>query len=111
MLPLSGNIFQLIVEAGAGFMSIITLMLIALFFAAWKAPAWVKEIGLGALVFSAIWTLVGYVQMAGALQAEPDEFSLNVIWGGMKVVFVPFIYGLIVYFISLVIRIIRKPRI
>ena len=92
-------------------MVIITLFLIALFFAAWKAPAWVKEIGLGALVLSAIWTLVGYVQMAGALQAEPDEFSLNVIWGGMKVVFVPFIYGLIVYFISLVIRIIRKPRI
>ena len=29
----------------------------------------------------------------------------------MKVVFVPLIYGLIVYFISLVIRIIRKPRI
>ena len=29
----------------------------------------------------------------------------------MKVVFIPLIYGLIVYFISLVIRIIRKPRI
>ena len=103
--------FKLFIQGGAGFMTILTILLVAIFFAAWKAPAWVKEIGLGALVFSAIWTLVGYVQMAGALQAEPDEFSLNVIWGGMKVVFIPLIYGLIVYFISLVIRIIRKPRI
>ena len=111
MSILGTNIFQLFVSGGPAGMAVITLLLIGLFFAAWKAPAWVKEIGLGALVFSAIWTLVGYVQMAGALQAEPDEFSLNVIWGGMKVVFVPLIYGLIVYLISLVIRIIRKPRI
>lgn len=111
MMLLQVNLFQWFLAGGPAGMIIITLFLIFLFFAAWKAPAWVKEIGLGALVFSAIWTLVGYVQMAGVLQAEPDEFSLNVIWGGMKVVFVPFIYGLIVYFISLVIRIIRKPRI
>jgi hypothetical protein len=111
MMLLQVNLFQWFLAGGPAGMIIITLFLIFLFFAAWKAPAWVKEIGLGALVFSAIWTLVGYVQMAGVLQAEPDEFSLNVIWGGMKVVFVPLIYGLIVYFISLVIRIIRKPRI
>ena len=59
MLLLSGNIFTLFVEAGAGFMTIITLMLIAMFFAAWKAPAGIKEIGLLALAFGFSATFIG----------------------------------------------------
>ena len=42
--------FTLFVEGGAIFMSILTIMLLALLLAAWKAPAWVKEIGIIALV-------------------------------------------------------------
>ena len=41
MLLLGTNVFQLFAAGGYGPMSIITLLLIALFFAAWKAPAWV----------------------------------------------------------------------
>ncbi|MCR4859199.1 MAG: hypothetical protein K5910_00885 [Bacteroidales bacterium] len=61
MLPLKADLF--------------TLLFIGLFFAAWKAPARVREIG------------------------------------GVKVALVPVLYGLIVYFVSLVLRIIHKPRI
>ena len=107
---LANNIFLLFVEGGYVFMSIITLMLVGLFFAAWKAPNWVKEIGLLALAFGFLATLVGFVQAAGFLQAEP-EISPNVVWGGVKVGLIPVIYGFIVYIVSLVIRIIRKPRI
>ena len=110
MLPLSGNIFQLFVEGGYGFMSIITLMLIALFFAAWKAPAWVKEIGLFALAFGFLGTFIGFMQAAQVIQ-ELGDVSQNVIWGGVKVGLIPVVYGIIVYLVSLVLRIIRKPRI
>ena len=110
MLPLSGNIFQLFVEGGYVFMSIITLILVALFFAAWKAPAWIKEIGLLALAFGFLGTLLGFWSAAEFIQSQA-EISPNVIWGGVKVGLIPVVYGIIVYIVSLVLRIIKKPRI
>ena len=38
--------FTFFIEGGIGFMSVLTVLLVAIFFAAWKAPRWVKEIGL-----------------------------------------------------------------
>ena len=90
-------------------MSIITLLLIALFFAAWKAPAWVKEVGLLALAFGFLWTIIGFIQ-AGQIIQELGDVAGNVIWGGVKVALLPAAYGLIVYIVSLIIRIVRKPR-
>ena len=91
-------------------MTIITLLLACLFFAAWKAPAWVKEIGLIALAFGFMWTLISFMQ-AGAVIQELGDVSNNIIWGGVRIAFIPVVYGVIVYIISLVIRIIQKPRI
>ena len=85
-------------------------ILIGLFIAAWKAPKWVKEIGLGALVFAIFWTLSGLYQMFGAIQIAGDA-PFSVICGGIRVAMIGTFYGLIVYFISLVIRVIQKPRI
>ena len=110
MLPLSGNIFQLFVEGGYVFMSIITLMLVALFFAAWKAPAWIKEIGLLALAFGFLGTFLGFRSAAEFIQSQGD-ISQNVIWSGVKVGLIPIVYGIIVYIVSLILRIIKKPRI
>lgn len=91
-------------------MIIITLLFIGLFFAAWKAPAWVKEIGIAALVVSIFWTLLGWLQIVDFLSGN-DDVANNIIAGGIKVSLIPVLYGLIVYFVSLVIRIIQKPRI
>ena len=44
------TISRFFVEGGIWGMSLITLFLIALFLAAWKAPRWVREIGIGALI-------------------------------------------------------------
>lgn len=101
---------DLFVSGGAGYMTIISLFLIALLIAAWKAPRWVKEIGIGALVVAIFATLLGLYQIFTALQMVGD-ISSAVICGGLKVAMIPTFYGLIVYFISLVIRIIQKPRI
>ena len=104
------SIFTLFVEGGTGFMIVITLLLIAMLLAAWKAPRWVREIGIGALVAAIFATLLGFVQICDALQMFGDV-SPAVLAGGLKVAMIPILYGLIVYFISLVIRIIQKPRI
>ena len=109
MLPLT-DLFTLFVSGGPVGMIIITLLFIALFFAAWKAPAWVKEIGIAALVVGIFWTLSGFLQMADFL-AGHDDVAPNIIAGGFKVGLVPVLYGLIVYFVSLILRVIHKPRI
>ncbi len=106
----SWSIATAFVEGGLGFMIIISLFLIALFVAAWKAPRWVKEIGLGALVVAIFGTMLGLLQICEAVQMIGDV-SQPVMAGGLKVAMIPAFYGLIVYFISLIIRVIQKPRI
>ena len=101
---------QLFVEGGLGWMIGISLFLIALLLAAWKAPRWVREIGIGALIFALYGTLLGILQVLDAMQMFGD-ISTAVLCGGLKVTLIPTFYGLIVYFISLVIRVIQTPRI
>ena len=110
MLPLATNLFSLFVSGGPVGMIIISLLFIALFFAAWKAPAWVKEIGMAALVVGVFWTLCAFLQIADFL-AGNNDVKLNIIAGGFKVGLVPVLSGLIVYFVSLILRVIHKPRI
>ena len=104
------SIARLYVEGGAGFMTIISVLLILMLIAAWKAPKWVKEIGIGALVAGIFATLLGLLQIFDAIQMFGD-ISLSVICGGLKVAMIAVLYGLIVYFISLILRVIQKPRI
>lgn len=108
----SVSIPQLFVEGGLGWMIGISLFLIALFIAAWKAPRWVREIGIGALVFSIFGTLLGLAQVLDCFQTFGfDQIGPSVLCGGLKVTLISTFYGLIVYFISLIIRVIQKPRI
>ena len=101
---------ELFIMGGTGGMIIISILLICLLLAAWKAPRWVKEIGIGALVVSIFWSLSGMFNACVMIQMYGDA-SPNIIAGGLKVCLIPVLYGLIVYFISLIIRIIQKPRI
>ena len=101
---------QLFVMGGLGGMIVITILLICLLLAAWKAPRWVKEFGIGALVVSICWTVLGLIQMCDAIQMMGDV-APAILAGGFKVALIPICYGLIVYFISLVIRVVQKPRI
>ena len=106
----SEPITHLFVEGGLAGMIAITVLLIALFLAAWKAPKWVKEIGIAAMVVGIFWSIRGLTQMLETLQMIGDV-SPAVIIGGLKVTLISTLYGLIVYFISLIIRVIQKPRI
>ena len=102
------SVFTLFVEGGALFMCILTLLLVALFFAAWKAPAWVKEIGKIAYIFGIFSFLIACAQAAADIQMFQVEQC--VLAGGLKVALICPIYGCIIYLISLIIRIVQKPR-
>ena len=101
-------------------MSVLTVLLVAIFFAAWKAPRWVKEIGLFALLFGFLGHVLGMLQVFDTLvkftastKGFDDLFNTippAVLFGGLKVTLISMIYGIIIYLISLVIRVIQKPR-
>ena len=113
--------FKLFMQGGAGIMTILTVLLVAIFFAAWKAPRWIKEIGSFALVFGFLTLLIGLYQMFEALQQVAtdigegvtgvfDLISPGVLFGGLKIALIPVFYGIIIYLISLVVSVIKKPR-
>ena len=116
MLPLASNLFKLVFSSDPFGIGIVTLLLIALFFVAWKAPAWVKETGLIALATGWLWTVCEFMAMANAIveaessfEGAPDVDSY-IIWGAVPIALIPAAYGLVVYIISLIIRIVRKPK-
>ena len=113
--------FKLFIQGGPVFMTILTVLLVAIFFAAWKAPRWIKEIGAFALVFGFLTLLIGLYQMFVALQQVAtdigegvtglfDLISPGVLFGGLKIALIPVFYGIIIYLISLVVSVIKKPR-
>ena len=113
--------FKLFIQGGAGFMTVLTVLLVAIFFAAWKAPRWIKEIGSFALVFGFLTLLIAISQMFAVLQQVAmdigegvtgvfDLVSPGVLFGGLKVALIPVFYGIIIYLVSLVVSVIKKPR-
>ena len=102
---------ELFSMGGPLWMSILTVLLVAMLFAAWKAPRWVKEIGLAAPIVGLLSLLFGLLNAFDALQKTNGAISPGIVFGGAKVATIPIIYGLLIYLLSLIIRIIRKPRI
>ena len=113
--------FKLFIQGGPVFMTILTVLLVGIFFAAWKAPRWIKEIGSFALVFGFLTLLIGIYQMFEALQQVAmdigegvtgvfDLISPGVLFGGLRIALIPVFYGIIIYLISLVVCLIKKPR-
>ena len=102
--------FDLFLQGGTWGMSILTVELIGMLFAAWKAPAWVKELGLLALVSGIFYQILGMFQAFGVIQIAGD-ISPSLLAGGFKVSFIAVMYALLIYAASLVIRMLQKPRI
>ncbi len=102
-------IFKLFVEGGAGWNSVLTLELVALLLAAWKAPSWVKEIGLLALMTGILGTVAGMFGAAESIYAA-GGVAQALLWKGIQIALITTLYGMLIYIVSLVIRIIQKPR-
>lgn len=109
------SLSDLYVEGGYGWMTGITLCLIAMLFAAWKAPRWVKEFGLLAMVIGFFSMLLGFYSVANFIHTQGieigKELSGSVLFGGLRIALIAPMYALIVYAVSLTLRIALKPRI
>lgn len=103
------SIPQLFVEGGSAGMSVVTLFLIAMLFAVWKAPNWVKELGLAAMMAGIMWTLFGLFTASDDI-IKAGDIAPTILAGGLRVALISAIYGIIVYLISVIIRIIQSPR-
>lgn len=102
--------FNVFMEGGPIFMAILTAILAGVFFAAWKAPRWVKEIGAFALAFGLFSTLLGIIQMLGVVQ-QITEIAMPAFCGGLRVTLIPAVYGLLIFMISLLVWLLGKARI
>jgi len=91
-------------------MGLLTVELIALLLAAWKAPGWVKEAGLIALSTGCISFLMGVAQIATDMFEAGGSIPGIIAYAGLKVALISLIYGCLIYVVSLIIRIIQKPR-
>ena len=82
MLDTNYNLVDYFFMGGSGPMTVLTIFLIGVLIAAWKAPNWVRGIGFSALLASFLWVTITLVQMSKALMVNPDV-SATVVWGGI----------------------------
>ncbi len=101
---------MLYLEGGSSWMNVITLCLIGMLFAAWKAPRWIKEIGLLAIFTGFLSMMVGLFGVFDFIQSTGYPVSFTLLSGGLRVALIAPLYGTIVYMISLLLRIAVKPR-
>ena len=78
-----------------------------------RAPKWVeaiKHVSGVALAYGTFGTLVGFFQAFDALEHMDTVLPFQVIMGGLKVALINILYGLIIFFISMVCYIVLKLR-
>ena len=99
--PPPKSIADLYMEGGYIWMSMITICLIAMLFAAWKAPRWVKEAGLAALMLGWIYFMTGLYDISeiigsSQLAGISSESKLAILFSGVRVTVIAPTYGMIV---------------
>jgi len=91
-------------------MSIMTLLLFTLIFTLFRFQEWTTEIGLLALAVGVLGQVIGLYGMFEGIESFGGNVNQAMIAGGLKYSTISTIYGVIIYMISLVIRLINKPR-
>lgn len=92
-------------------MTLMTLCLVAMLFAAWKAPNWTEELGKLALLIGSFYLMLGLYSLFDLVQSCGIDISFPILCSGLRVALIAPMYGMIIYGISLVLRIALKPRI
>ncbi len=100
------GLFRLFVEGSVGWMTLVTLALVAVLISMWKAPNWVKEFGLIGLALGLLGSLAGCYQAITDIILAGDIHG-TVLCGGIKVTLITTSYGVIVYLISVIIRMLQ----
>lgn len=100
---------DLFYAGGTLFMTLLTILLIGVIVCFWKFPNWVKEIGLLALSIGILGQIIGLYGAFKAIELS-GEVSQQIMTGGLKVSSITTIYGVLIYILSLILRLINKPK-
>ncbi|MCS5490194.1 MotA/TolQ/ExbB proton channel family protein [Algoriphagus limi] len=101
---------DLFFAGGPIIMSILTLQLIAVVVSAFKFPEWTKELGIFALATGILGQVIGLYGMFEGIESFGGNINQAMIAGGLKYSTISTIFGLLIFMVSLVIRVIQKPR-
>jgi len=99
---------DLFLHGGVLFMSLLTLLLIALIVASFKFKSWVKEIGLLAVSTGVLGQLIGLYGAFQAIQAV-GSVSTDILLSGLLTSSISTIYGTCIFILSIGIRRKQKP--
>ena len=103
--------FQLFVDGGVVTMALLTLVLIAVLFAAWKAPRWVLGLGMLSVPIAIIGSLSGLQSAFHSIVQTGGDVSAVVLYGGFAAMTIPYIYSAAIVFVSIVIWLMQRPRV
>lgn len=92
-------------------MTLMTLCLVTMLFAAWKAPNWIKELGKLALLTGTFYMMFGVYSIFDLVQSSGIDISFPILCSGFRVALIAPMYGMIIYGVSLILRIALQPRI
>lgn len=95
---------DLFFEGGILFMSLLTLLLVGVIYTALKREKSLKFFGILALTIGILGQLIGIFQMYEGIVSMGGEISQAMLAGGLRVSSITTIYGLLIYSISLIIR-------
>lgn len=103
--------FKLFIEGGIVTMSLLTLVLIAVLFAAWKAPRWVLGLGVMSVPIAAINSLAGMQQGFSSLAETGGDVSPMLVYGGFATMTIPYIYSATIVLVALAIWLMQRPKV
>jgi hypothetical protein len=97
---------DLFLEGGWLFMSLLTFFLLGVIYAGLKHKKALKLFGILALGTGVLGQLIGLFQMYEGINSMGGEISQLMLVGGLKVSSITTLYGLIIYIISVLLRLI-----
>lgn len=100
---------DLFYQGGPLFMSILTLILLAVLVSFWKFPKWTKDLGILALAFGIMGQIIGLYSAFKGIE-QMGGVSQEMMAGGLKVSSITTMYGLLIFIISVVLRLLKKVK-
>lgn len=100
---------DLFYQGGPLFMTILTILLLGVIVCFWKFPEWTKEVGLLALSVGILGQIIGLYSAFQGIE-QMGQVSQQMMAGGLKVSSITTVYGLLIYILSIVLRLINKSR-
>ena len=90
---------------------IISILLVGMILCQWKQRSWVKMLGIGALAVAVLFSLYTLSAYFDQYVCYIDEMSTRDIVTALRPLACTLYYGMFVYLVSLVFRMVNKPRI